>query len=50
MKNLKKVALKIFKKKEIVEQFYLLFQNKFSHCSLNVLKINKSDLQNFLDK
>ena len=50
MKNPKNVALYIFKKKVIVDQFYPLFQKKFSHFSLNVWKINESDLQDFLDK
>ena len=50
MKNPKNVALYIFKKKEIVDQFYPLFQKKFSHYSLNVLKIHESDLQKFSNK
>ena len=50
MKNPKNVALYIFKKKDIVDQFYPLFQKKFSHYSLNVLKIHESDLQKFPNK
>ena len=49
MKNSKNVALYIFKKKDIVDQFYPLFQKKFSHYSLNVLKIHESDLKKFLN-
>ena len=47
MKNPKNVALYIFKEKDIVDQFYPLFQKKFSHHSLNISKIHKSDLQKF---
>ena len=50
MKNPKNLALYIFKKKDIVDQFYPLFQKKFSHYSLNVLKIHESDLQKFPNK
>ena len=50
MKYPKNVALYIFKKKDIVDQFYPLFQKKFSHYSLNVLKIHESDLQTFPNK
>ena len=49
-KTLKKVTPNIFLKREIVDQSYLLSQKKFSHHSLNVLKINESDFKNFLNK
>ena len=50
MKNPKNVALYIFKKKDIVDRFYPLFQKKFSHYRLNALKIHESDLQKFPNK
>ena len=50
MKNPSNVAPNIFKKKDIVDQFYLLFQKKFPHHNHNVLKINESDHQKFLNE
>ena len=44
MKNPKNVALDISKKKDIADKFYPLFQKKFSHFSLNVWKVNESEL------
>ena len=50
MKNPTHIALYIFKKKDNFDQFYPLFQKKFLHYSLNVLKIHKTDLQKSLNK
>ena len=50
MKNPKHIALYIFKKKDNFDQFYPLFQKKFLHYNLNVLKIHESDLQKFPNK